>query len=296
MGAEILIVAIVAVFFVYLYFVSDIIKYFVYAVLSVFGLVLFFRYFVKKYDEYERGIIFRMGRYNRIGGPGWTMIIPFFEKEFARLDVRTKMTNLHVQSAFTKEDLQLGISGFIYYKVVNPSKAILEIDNYRLGLMNLINSETRNVIGSMFMRDVFRSLDKLNDLLADKIRHQTWKWGVDVSMVQVQNIRPAEDIIVAMKQKTIAKEMLQAQTFRAEAKKVTIEAVGEAAKSLDERALTYIYIKALEKISQGKATKIFFPAKLMNVVESFGKGIGASVAGVNLDEAIEAVKNKILEG
>lgn len=295
MGTVILVIVsiIVAVF---LFCVSPIFRGIVYFILGFIGLTLFFRFFVKKYDEYERGVIFRIGKFDRISGPGWSIVMPFFEKEFAKVDIRTNMMNLIVPSAFTQDDLKINLSGFIYYKIADPSKAVLKISNYITGLRSLVTSESRNVIGSMTMRELFANLDKLNGLLADRIRHSTWMWGIDVPMVQVEGVQPSEEIINAMKEKTIAKERLQAQRFRAEARKIAIEAIGEGAKKLDERAISYLYLKALEEIGKGKGTKLVFPMKFFDVVEDLGKEFAKNLkgSGIDITEAISAFKEKIL--
>jgi regulator of protease activity HflC (stomatin/prohibitin superfamily) len=256
---------------------------------------LFIKVFVKKYDEFERAIIFRLGQFNRIAGPGWAIVVPFFEKEFSKVDVRTRMLDLYIPQAFTSDDLRLKIDGVVYYRIVDPNKAILKIENYMTGLTNIIVSETRNLIAGLSMRNLFGGLDQLNDLLADKIRHATWKWGIDVPMVQLRGITPPDEIAVAMQQKEISAQMLQAQRFKAEAQKVVIEAIGEAGKKLDDRSLMYLYLKALEEVSKGSATKILFPMQFMDVMKGgFGLGSGLSGAGIDVNEAVEAVKKKIL--
>ncbi|MCW1296395.1 MAG: SPFH domain-containing protein [Candidatus Parvarchaeota archaeon] len=256
---------------------------------------ILFALFVKKYDEYERGIIFRIGKFNRVAGPGWSIVIPFIEKEFTRVDVRTRMMNLFVPMAFTKDDLRLKIDGIVYYRIVDANKAVLQIENYLVGLGNMIQSETRNAIASMNMREVFANMDKLNDILADRIRHTSWKWGIDVPMVQIRGIAPPEEIAIAMQQKEIAANMLQAQKFNAEARKVVIEAIGEAAKKLDDMAIMYLYIKALEEISKGSATKIIFPMQFIDILKGMEGDVSKALAGLNLSAAVNAVAGKITE-
>ncbi len=267
---------------------------YVYVAIIIFILIaLFFKFFVKKYDEYERAVIFRFGRFNRIAGPGWAIVIPFIEKEFARIDARMHMLEINFPKVFTSDDLQLQIDGFAYYRVVDPSKAVLRVDDYLRALRNLIASETRNVIGSMSFREVISNLDELNDILADRIRRLSWKWGIDVDQVQLREVSLPTDVIEALKAKTISEANLQAQRFRAEARKVAIEAIGEAAKSLDDRALMYLYLKALEKLGEGKATKIIFPARFYTVLQDMEKDVGKALAGLNVTSLINAIANKL---
>jgi regulator of protease activity HflC (stomatin/prohibitin superfamily) len=296
MIAEILIIVGLIIGFVFAFMHIAAVQYVTYIALLIVVIGLFFKFFVKKYDEFERGIVFRLGKFNRIGGPGWTIVIPFFEKEYQRVDVRTKMLELFIPVAFTEDDLRIKVDGTVFYRIIDPNKALLNIDNYMSGLENLIQSETRNLIASLTMRQVFARLDALNDLLADKIRHATWKWGIDIPMVQIRGIMPPEEIAVAMQEKEIAAQSMQAQKFRAEAKKVVMEAIGQGAKSLDDRAITYLYIKALEEMSKGSATKIVFPMQFMNAMKGFGEGMGMGTglgAGMDVRSAIDAVKEKI---
>ena len=297
MIAEILIVfGILAFIFGYMY--SSVVRYISYAALGLIVIGLFFKFFVKKYADFERAVIFRFGKFHRIAGPGWAIVIPFIEKEYAKVDVRTKMTDLFVPVAFTSDDLRLKIDGVVYYKIKDPSKALLKIDNYLSGLSNMIVSETRDLLSSMNMREVFGNLDDINEILADRIRHETWKWGIDVPMVQLSSITPPEEIVLAMQKPEIAARSLQAQRFNAEAKRVVMEALGKGAKELDDKAISYLYLKALEKMSKGKATKIVFPMQFMSGMKGMGKGFGMgtgfnAAAGMNVSDAVDAVKNKI---
>ncbi|MFA5406611.1 MAG: SPFH domain-containing protein [Candidatus Nanoarchaeia archaeon] len=267
----------------------------IYIIFAFIGFWLFITFFVKRYDETERAIIFRLGKFNRIGGPGWSIVVPFFEKEFAKVDVRTKMMNVHIPVAFTKDDLRLELSGIFYYQINNPEKAILHVESYERGINNIIISETRNAIASLMMREVFAKMDKLNEVIMEVVRHATWKWGIDVNMVQVKGITPPIEIAKAMEQKEIAAQELQAKRFSAEARKVAIEAIGEAAKKLDDVSIMYLYIKALEEMSQGQATKMVFPMEFMNIMNSMKKDPGTALAGLNVTNMIGAMKDKIME-
>ncbi len=262
------------------------VRYTVFGILFLLILYACFKIFVKEYNDYERGIIFRMGKFHRIAGPGWAIVIPFFEKEFQRLDVRTHMINLLIPNAFTRDDLKLNIDGIAYYNINNPDKAVLKIDNYSEALRNALVGETRNIIGSMRMRELFSNLSKLNDLLRDAIRRQTWAWGIDVPKIQLRGVMPDSEIIEAMQQKEITAQQLQAQRFAAEAKKVMIEAIGEAAENLSDRALMFFYLKALEEMGKGSGTKLIFPMKFFDVLDNLSPQINSDLksAGIKMDE------------
>lgn len=267
----------------------------VYVIISIIAIWIFFTFFIRQYDEVERAIIFRLGKFNRIAGPGWSVVIPFFEKEYAKVDVRTRMTNIQIPVAFTKDDLRIELAGTFYYQINNPEKAILNVESYQKGLNNIIISETRNAIASMTMRELFAKLTSLNEKLRDAIRHESWKWGVDVNMVQVKGITPPLEIAEAMQEKEIAGQQLQAQKFQAEAKKVAIEAIGEAAKKLDDYSIMYLYLEALKQLGEGQSTKIIFPMQFMNILDNMKGDVGTALAGLNMSNMIGAMKDKILE-
>lgn len=270
-------------------------RIFTYIIGLMIGMAVFFKFFVKKYDEMVRAIIFRMGKFNRVAGPGWSVVIPFFEKEFAKIDVRTHMMTMVVPVAFTNDDLRLKLSGVYYYRIIEPDKAILKVTSYQQGINNLVLSETRNTLASMSMREVFANLNKLNDMLKDSIRHETLKWGIEIDMVQINGITPPEEIVEAMQSKEIMAQQLQAQRFQAEAKKVAIEAIGEAASKLDDFSIMYLYIEALKELSKGQATKLIFPMEFMHILDGMKGDVNSAFAGLNVGGMVNAVKDKILQ-
>jgi regulator of protease activity HflC (stomatin/prohibitin superfamily) len=263
--------------------------------------VIFFITFVKKYSQFERGIIFRLGKFNRIAGPGWAVVVPFFEEEYKKVDVRVKMMEISSSDIFTSDDLKISLDGTIYYQIVDPEKATLQIDNYGQGLSNLVQSAIRNAIASLTMRQVFGSLDRLNDILADAIRHMTWKWGIDVPSVQVRSVSPSNEVIQAMQQPEIAANLLQAQRFKAEAQKIVMEAIGEGSKSLDDRSMVYLYLQALKQIGESSSSKIVLPMQFMQNAGSMLGGMAglsttalASLGGQeNVQNVIDKIKEKI---
>ncbi|RLG18910.1 hypothetical protein DRN75_00375 [Nanoarchaeota archaeon] len=294
MSEALVLFVIIAILFAILYAYSSMIRWIGLITIIIIGIIVFFVTFVRKYDEFERGIIFRLGRFNRVAGPGWSIVIPFFEKEYARVDVRTKMMPIQVKG-FTADDISIGLNGIAYYRITEPSKAVLKIANYLGGLTNVIVSQTRDVIASLSMRELFGNLKDLNNIVRDRVRPSLWKWGIDIPMIQIREITPPDEIVKAMQQKEISAQLLQAQRFRAEAKKVTIEALGEGAKNIDERAAMYLYLKALEEIGKSSATKIVFPARFVDVLNNFAKNFTLP-KGIDIDQAVEAIKRKLTGG
>ena len=271
-------------------------------VLFLVAAVVFFITSVKQYTQFERGIIFRLGKFNRIAGPGWAVVMPFFEQEFQRVDVRVKMMDISSQEVFTQDDIKLALEGTIYYQITDPEKATLQIDNYGQGLSNLVQSAVRNAISTFTMRQLFGNLDKLNEVLADAIRHLTWKWGIDVPTVQIRTIAPPNEVITAMQQPEIAANLLQAQRFKADAQKIVMEAIGEGGKALDDRSIMYLYLQALKQMGESSSSKIVLPMQFMQGLGSLGGMAGLSAAGLasiggqqNVQNIVDQIKTKIAQ-
>ena len=287
-----------------LFLIGIVIPAFFYVFLTALFVVIFAVFFVtsvKKYTQFERGIIFRLGKFARIAGPGWAVVIPFFEEEYQRVDVRVKMMDITSKDVFTKDDLKLSIEGTIYYRITDPEKATMQIDNYGQGLINLVQSAVRNAIASFSMRQLFGNLDQLNDVLADTIRHLTWKLGIDVPTVQIRSIAPSDEVIKAMQQPEIAANLLQAQMFKADAQKIVMEAIGEGAKALDDRSIMYLYLQALKQIGDSSSSKIVLPMQFMQGLGGMAGGLAglsatalASLGGQqNVQNVIDQIKTKI---
>ncbi len=286
-----------------LFFLGMLVPAFFYLFVVALFIVVFAVFFVtsvKKYNQFERGIIFRLGKFNRVAGPGWAVVIPFFEEQYKKVDVRVRMLDMNCQDVFTQDDIKVALDGTIYYQIVDPEKATLQIDNYGQGLTTLVHSAIRNAIASMSMRQLFGSLDTLNDVLANAIRHMTWKWGIDVPTVQIRSIAPSPEVIQAMQQPEIAANLLQAQRFKADAQKIVIEAIGEGAKALDDRSIMYLYLEALKQMGESSSSKIVLPMQFMQPGGALGGLAGLSAAALaslggqeNVQNVISEIKDKI---
>ncbi len=303
---EILAFIIAGIVVVILYFIGlffQLAFYFFLISLFIVIIALFFITSVKMYTQFERGIIFRLGKFNRVAGPGWAVVWPFFEQEYKRVDVRVKMLDISSDDIFTQDDIKIALQGTIYYQIKDPEKATLQIDNYAQGLSTLILSAIRNTIASMSMRQVFGSLDKLNDILADAIRQTAFQWGINVNSVQIRSISPPEEVVQAMIQPEIAANLLQAQRFKADARRITIEAIGKGGEALDDRSVMYLYLEALRQMGESSSSKIVLPMQFFQGIGGVAGGLaGLSTAAIaslggqqNVQNVIDAIKKKIQE-
>ncbi len=255
-----------------------------------------FNIFVRKFQHYERAIIFAFGRFSRVAGPGWSIVIPFIEDVREVYDIRTTNMKLLVPLSLTKEEIRLRLVATIYYRISEPKHAYLEIKNYKYNLKEIAEAEVRNFISKISFNYIIANIDHINELFLDRLRHITLKFGVDIELFELDQIEPPKELVEAMQRVEIEEEKYQAQKFRALAEKVVIEALGEAATKLDKRAISYLYVKAIEGIEQDKAAKIVFPMEFMKILDDVGSNALSKIdlKGVDIGKAVDMVKKTIL--
>ncbi len=211
--------------------------------------------------EYKRAVVFRMGHYHRVDGPGWVLIIPLLEKAEV-LDLRLQTLNLPPQEVITTDEIKTTMDTAVYYQVVDPKKAVLKVKNFSSTIESYVFGALRDVASDLTLNELFGEIEKVNDLVKVKIQPLVSEWGMNVVDVTITNITIPENIQYAMHLRRKAREEWAAAQYDARAQKTRIEALAEAAKKLDQNALNYLYLReALPKMAEGQSTKIFFPAE-----------------------------------
>jgi regulator of protease activity HflC (stomatin/prohibitin superfamily) len=239
-----------------------------------------FLYAVWKFDfilqlvDYQRAVIYRFGRVNRVGGPGWTFIWPIIESH-ALVDLRTKTIDVPKQDVVTKDGIELKVDGVIYLKVKKDRQSvvnsIIEVENFREAARLFVVSAIRDAVGTMVLSEVISNIEIINAQIKENLEKISKDWGVDIDSVEIKDVQIPETVLSAMHEEKAAVQQKLARMEKALAHKAEIEAVKEAAKDLDDKALSYYYIRAIENMSKSKGSKVFFPAefsKLANVFTS----------------------------
>ena len=242
--------------------------------------------FIYELKEYERGVVFRYGRFKNVVGPGWVLIIPFIET-CTVVDLRVKTIDVPPQEVVTKDNIKLIVDAIIYLKVVDPANAILKVKDYESSVREYICANLRDVIGKMQMSDVISNISEMNKKLHEGITKICRPWGIEVTSVEIQKIELPEEVISAMHKKKAAEQEKFAMIERATGKKIEIDAIQEAASKLTAPTLQYYYLQSLQKIAEGKSTKFIFPLELSKLASSLSNKLGMSYA-----EAQEEVLNQ----
>ncbi len=259
-------------------------------------LAIFF-FIVWKYDfiiqllDYQRAVIYRFGKVNRVGGPGWAFIWPIMES-FALVDLRTMTIDVPKQDVVTKDGIELKVDAVIYLKVKKDHQSVvnsvIEVENYKDASGLYVVSAIRDVVGSMNLSEVISNIEIINAKVKEDLERISREWGIAVDGVEIKDVQIPEIVLNAMHEEKAAVQQKLARMERALAHKAEIEAVKEAAAGLDDKSLAYYYIKAIEGMSNSKGSKVFFPAEFSKLAGAF--------AGTNAKEAPASKKvKKILE-
>jgi len=252
----------------------------------IIGKVLF------EFREYERGVVYRFGKYHRVAEPGWRFVIPIIET-FVKYDLRTETIDIPPQSVITKDAVKLNIDAIIYLRVDDPVKAELYVEeDYRKAVEEHVKGRIRNLVGGMELEELYGKIDHVNNQLREDVQKLAIEWGVMIVNVELISVTPPDEIVNAMQAEEIAERYKRAEIQQAETTKIRIGAIEDAAGKLSASTLNYLYIKALKDIADGRSTKIVFPMELTSIVEKLGKGLGGGEKK-DLAEVAEKLLEKI---
>lgn len=272
-------------------------------VVFLFFITGLFRKSLIELKEYERAVILRFGKFKRVGGPGWTLVLPVIESHIL-VDLRTKTLDVEKQDVITKDSIEVKIDAVIYLRIKKDkesvAKSVLEVQNLEQASRTYIMAALRDVIGAMDCADLISNIETVNSYLHETLSEITKQWGVEVVAVQIKDLDLPEPILKAMHEQKAAVQEKLARQQRAEAQKIEVDAIKQAAGDLNEKVLNYLYIKALEKISDGQSTKIFFPVQFTELAQAISSSIGAKNSDIepllkraiqlNVEKAIKKAK------
>lgn len=244
--------------------------------LSMLAILVLLAYKLKDYiiefREYERAVVFRFGRYHRVAGPGWVLILPVIEK-YVKYDLRTHAVDIQPQHAITKDGIELTIDAIIYLRVVDPRKAELFLeDDYQKAVVEFVKGKIRNITGTLDLAVLYAKVAEMNEEILKQTKAVAQNWGIEVEDVELQSVTPPADVTAALKAQEIAERQKAAAVELAEATRIRIKVIQEAAGQLNDKALAYLYIQSLQEIAKGSATKIIFPLEFSKLAARLSGG------------------------
>ena len=183
---------------------------------------------VKILMEYERGVIFRLGRYSRTGGPGLTLLIPFIE-QLRRVDLRLVTMDVPPQDVITRDNVSVKVNAVVYFRVLKPEDAVINVEDYLYATSQLAQTTLRSVLGQAEMDELLSARDKINEELQTILDRQTDTWGIKVANVEVKHVDLPQEMQRAMARQAEAERERRAKVINAEGEFQAATRLAEAA-------------------------------------------------------------------
>ena len=225
-------------------------------------LIIFFLYkAIKILNEYERGVIFRLGRVlGRAKGPGLIILIPIVDK-MVRVSLRTVVLDVPPQDVITKDNVTIKVNAVVYFRVMEPMKAVIDVENYLYATSQLSQTTLRSVLGQAELDDLLSQREKLNARLQEILDTHTEPWGIKVSNVEVKNVDLPQEMQRAIARQAEAERERRAKVISAEGEFQASTRLADASDILSRNpmALQLRYLQTLLEISQEKNSTIIFP-------------------------------------
>lgn len=244
----------------------------------VFIIILLIASSVKIFREYERGVIFTLGRFTGAKGPGLILVIPFVQT-VARVDLRVIVMDVPPQDVISRDNVSVKVNAVLYFRVLEPAHATLEVENYYEATSQLAQTTLRSVLGQHDLDEMLAERDKLNLAIQEILDKQTAPWGVKVSNVEIKRIDIDESMIRAIARQAEAERQRRAKVINAEGELQASEKLKEAANKLAEEplAIQLRYLQTLIDVAGDKSTTVVFPLPLDLIGPLLGLNKGAGM-------------------
>ena len=233
-----------------------------YAAAAVF-VMLFLSSAVKILNEYERGVVFRLGRVIGSKGPGLILLIPAIDK-MVRVDLRVVAMDVPAQDVITRDNVTIKVSAVLYFRVIDPNRAIVGVENYLYATSQLSQTTLRSVCGQAELDDLLASREKINTHLQEILDKDTEPWGVKVAKVEIKNIDLPQEMQRAIAKQAEAERERRAKVIGAEGEFQAAQKLSDAAKIIGENpiALQLRYLQTLREVAAENNSTTIFPVPI----------------------------------
>lgn len=210
--------------------------------------------------EYERGVIFTLGRFSGVKGPGLILVIPFIQK-MVKTDLRTIVHDVPSQDVISQDNVSVKVNAVVYYRVVDPEKAIIQVESFNDATSQLAQTTLRSVLGGHDLDEMLAEREKLNEDIQEILDKQTDAWGIKISNVEIKHIDLDESMIRAIAKQAEAERQRRAKVINSKGELEASQNLLEAANVLanNPQALQLRYLQTLSDISSDKTNTIVFP-------------------------------------
>ena len=220
-------------------------------------------------QQYDRGLVFTLGKFTSIRNPGLNIIIPIIQT-MKKVDVRSTPVDVPKQEVITKDNVTVGVDAVVYFRVIDPAKAILETTNYTYATAQFAQAALRDVVGNVELDELLSKREEISLQIKQIVDAETDKWGIDVENVKVQNIELPQDMKRAMARQAEAEREKRAKIIVAEGEQMSAAKLGEAADIIAAHpiALQLRNLQVLNDIAAEKNSTIVFPSAFLDTVNS----------------------------
>ncbi len=242
-------------------------------ILSMIFVALYLLSAIKVINEYERGVIFRLGRLlAQAKGPGLRLVFPPIDR-MVRVSLRTIAHDVPPQDVITKDNVSVKVNAVIYYRVIDPNKAVVEVEQYHYATSQLAQTTLRSILGQVELDGLLGQREELNEQLQTILDRHTDPWGIKVSMVEVKHVDLPSEMQRAMAKQAEAEREKRAKIIHADGEFLAAEALSKAATLIAREPVTLQlrYLQTLTEIAAEKNSTILFPIP-MDLLKPFLKG------------------------
>jgi regulator of protease activity HflC (stomatin/prohibitin superfamily) len=224
---------------------------------------------VRVVQEYERGVIFRLGRLVGAKGPGLFFLVPFIDR-MVKVDLRTVTLDVPTQEAITSDNVTIKVNAVCYFRVIDPQRAVVQVEDFRRATWQIAQTSLRSVIGEAHLDELLANRERINNKLATIIDEATEPWGVKVSQVEVKDVELPASMQRAMARQAEAEREKRAKIIHAEGEFQAAQQLLEAAETMAQEpmALQLRFLQTLTEISAEKNSTIIFPVPI-DIISAF---------------------------
>jgi regulator of protease activity HflC (stomatin/prohibitin superfamily) len=239
---------------------------------------------IKILNEYERGVVFLLGRFQRVKGPGIIIIVPVIQ-QMIRTDLRVITMDVPTQDVISRDNVSVKVNAVVYFRIIDPERAIIQVANVFEATSQLAQTTLRSVLGQHELDEMLSERDKLNADIQAILDRQTDAWGIKVSSVEIKHVDIDPSMIRAIAAQAEAERSRRAKIIHAEGEKQAAEKLAEAAALLGTQgqALQLRYLQTLTEIATEGTNTILFPLP-MDLIEPFMKNAGKFVSSNKTEE------------
>jgi regulator of protease activity HflC (stomatin/prohibitin superfamily) len=229
---------------------------------------------LKQINQYERGVLFTMGRYQGIMNPGWRIVIPVFQ-QFKNVDMRVKAVDVPDQKTITKDNVPVTVNAVIYYRVSSAEKAVIEVEKYDYAVSNFAQTTMRNIVGESSLDEILADRDRIANRIREIVDKETDAWGIVVNNVELKDVFLPESMERMIARQAEAEREKRAVIINAEGEVAAAENVAKAAKILNQSdgALHLRTLQSINDMSSDKSNTVVFvtPVEVLKAMEGFSR-------------------------